>query len=89
MAFERGEVIVMQLMLHEYEAKSNAMFERYGVKTILDTPKLVFLDQRRDKSDNRQIPYKGEIRTDSLVRFLAGLSPPLARLGGAGDKDEL
>ena len=88
--FVKGSMIVMQLMVKGMEVGHNAMLPRYGVHSALDTPKLVFLDQRKDKSENRQVAYPGEITEEAVVDFLKGLGMLLAD-GEAtdGGKDEL
>ena len=62
---------------------------RYGVNSVLDTPRLVFLDQRVTGTANRQRVYKGEISEEGVIAFLreAGLTA-LDADTGAG-KDEL
>merc|ERR1712185_708459 len=52
--FPRGDVIVMQFMTKDMDPGQNAMFKRYGVNSLLDTPRLVFLDMRLDDKTNRQ-----------------------------------
>ena len=89
--FERGAVVVMTLMMKDVDGGSNAIFKRYGVNTVFDTPKLVFLDQRIDKSENRQVPYTGEVIDEAGVStFLREAGLPEAKPHAqAASKDEL
>ena len=90
--FERGTVILMTFMVEGMDVGSNAMLPRYGVNSVLDTPKLVFLDQRKADATNRQVAYKRDIDEESVVAFLRehGIpdAEPAAGADGAG-KDEL
>ena len=96
--FERGALVVMQLRVsHDgHEIAQNAMMKRYGVHTLLDTPRLVFLDQRIALGDggSRQKPYsEAQITEEGVVRHLDALGLPRAhRASGGRDaatKDEL
>ena len=69
--FERGQVIIMTFMVEGMDLSGNAMFSRYGIKSVLDTPKLVFLDQRLVDVENRQVKYNLPIEEDALVGFLS------------------
>ena len=83
--FPRGSVIVMQFMTRDFNPGENAMFERYGVKSVLDTPRLVFLDQRvqagEGKTVNRQRVFPSTITEQAVVDFISQLeaegAPPL------------
>ena len=62
------------------------MLPRFGVNSVLDTPKLVFLDQRIDVNENRQVKYSGTIDEASVAAFLEhqmGLPLAEAAEGGA------
>jgi len=91
--FERGALIIMQFMLADMNPSGNAMFKRYGVNSVLDTPRLVFLDQRLDKtSENRQRVYKSAITEEGVFEFLrdAGLEEAEdGQLAHSATKDEL
>ena len=93
--FRSGDVLAMQFLVTGEEKKLSPMFERYGVHSILDTPKLVILDQRipLDNKDalTRLKPYpESEITLDGVVRHLRSLG---LREDGEGStqagKDEL
>jgi len=101
--FKRGEVIVMQFMLQATSMEAmgkdgradNPMFKRYGVNTVLDTPRLVVLDQRIDAKDgnvNRQRVFPTTITEQAVLDFIKqpmpGL-PPLLEIGENAPKDEL
>lgn len=65
---------------------------RYGVNSVLDTPRLVFLDQRLAKSENRQHVYKSAITEEGVFEFLrdAGLEEAEdGQLAHSATKDEL
>ena len=87
--FERGRIYVFLFKLDAdffdpAARKPTALTSRYGVASLLDTPRLVFLDQRSD-SENRQVVYKGELEEEALASWLeATFAPPRA-----GVKDEL
>ena len=91
--FETGQVTVMQFMLSDFVTGQNAMFKRYGVNSVLDTPRLVFLDQRivadGKEAPNRQKVYKGALTEEAIAEFLR--AEGLQSAQGAGDqaKDEL
>jgi thiol-disulfide isomerase/thioredoxin len=82
--FDRGTIIVMTFMASSMSISdvSNAMFKRYGVKSIFDTPRLVVLDKRielKGANPSRQRHYKGTLTEDAIVEFIkspdARLSP--------------
>jgi len=85
----------MTFMLDTMDVGHNAMLPRYGVHSVLDTPKLVFLDQRRKEGENRQLPYgRQSIYQEGVIEFLRaqGLEEVATDLGAAtvGEtKDEL
>ena len=87
--FERGRIYVFLFKLDAdffdpAARKPTALTSRYGVASLLDTPRLVFLDQRSE-SENRQVVYKGELEEEALAGWLeATFAPPRA-----GTKDEL
>ena len=87
--FERGRIYVFLFKLDAdffdpAARKPTALTSRYGVASLLDTPRLVFLDQRSD-SENRQVVFKGELEEEALAAWLeATFAPPRA-----GVKDEL
>eukprot|EP00310_Coccolithus_braarudii_P004771 CAMPEP_0183366550 /NCGR_PEP_ID=MMETSP0164_2-20130417/89092_1 /TAXON_ID=221442 /ORGANISM="Coccolithus pelagicus ssp braarudi, Strain PLY182g" /LENGTH=71 /DNA_ID=CAMNT_0025542309 /DNA_START=18 /DNA_END=233 /DNA_ORIENTATION=+ len=64
------------------------MFKRYGVETVLDMPRLVFLDTRLPKDANRQLVYPGEFTAAAVSEFIKNT---IADDGGGrtGTKDEL
>ena len=67
-----------------------ALLPRYGVHSVLDTPRLVTLDQRLEAGEDRQAVYKGEITEDGVVSWLEAMGIPRAGSGdGAEEKDEL
>uniref|UniRef100_A0A7S2DBN4 Thioredoxin domain-containing protein n=1 Tax=Haptolina brevifila TaxID=156173 RepID=A0A7S2DBN4_9EUKA len=88
--FERGTMIVMQFMVSDMDTSSKPLLTRYGVNSVLDTPRLVFLDMRKDTKENRQLVYKAPIITEQgIVDFLQGVG--LEALDGMATavKDEL
>ena len=90
--FARGSVLVMMFMVEDMNTGSNAMLPRYGVNSILDTPRLVFLDQRKPDGVNRQMPYSGTIDEEGVAGFLreAGLDElDVPAHDAAPTKDEL
>ena len=75
---------------------SNAMFKRYGVESILDTPRLVFLDKRielKGANPSRQRLYKGTFTEDAIAEFMkapdARLKPDEPPIKERRLKDEL
>ena len=88
--FERGSVVVMTLMMKDMDGGPNAIFKRYGINSILDTPKLVFLDQRIDKNENRQVAYDGDVIDEAgVTAFLRDAGLPEEKPHAAETKDEL
>jgi len=90
----------LKFMVRGMEVGQNAMYKRYGVNSALDTPRLVFLDQRialEGDSASRQKVYKAAAITEEGVHnFLLaeGLRPrdeaaPLLGGGSGSGKDEL
>ena len=71
--FVRGTMIVMTFMVSGMDAGNNAMLPRYGVNSAFDTPKLVFLDQPRNR-----------VLYDSIVRLKRAMGFPHAVRGGVG-----
>jgi len=70
--FMRGRILVMTFMVDGIEVGNNAMLPRYGVNSVLDTPKLIFLDQRLRADENRQVPFKQTITYEAVVDFIKG-----------------
>ena len=77
--FERGDIVIMKFMISglqmqvDDKAPAAAMLKNYGVTTVLDTPRLVFLDLRYpvDK-ESRQRVYKGAMTEDAIADFIKG-----------------
>ena len=97
--FETGQVLTMKFMLEGMDVGENAMFKRYGVHSALDTPRLVFLDQRiaidgagAGGAASRQKLYKeSAITEEGVVSFLLaeGLRLADATANADAPKDEL
>ena len=96
--FDRGTIIVMTFMASSMsmDVGSNAMFKRYGVESILDTPRLVFLDKRielKGANPSRQRLYKGTFTEDAIAEFIkapdARLKPDEPPIKERRLKDEL
>ena len=98
--FATGQVLVLKFMVRGMEVGQNAMYKRYGVNSALDTPRLVFLDQRialEGDSASRQKVYKAAAITEEGVHnFLLAESlrprdeaAPLLGGGSGSGKDEL
>jgi thiol-disulfide isomerase/thioredoxin len=85
--FVKGAIVVMQFMVKGMDVGDNAMFPRYGVNSALDTPRLVFLDQRLAKSENRQRVFPGEISEEAVYDFLVGLGIPTGGVHSGGDPE--
>ena len=90
--FVRGTMIVMTFMVSGMDAGNNAMLPRYGVNSAFDTPKLVFLDQRKKEGENRQVVYdKGKVTEEGVVAFVRalGLEEVEEAASSSDEKDEL
>ena len=76
--FPRGSLVVVKFLFAgkggkaalELDDAQMGLFKRFGVNSVFDTPKLVFLDQR-ETGDNRQKKYKQtSITEEGVVEFL-------------------
>ena len=85
--FERGQLVIMTFMVDGMDLSGNVMAGRYGVTSVLDTPKLVFLDQRLE-SENRQVKYTRPLDEANLVAFLRERGMRETAGGGGDEGDE-
>ena len=77
--FPRGSLVVVKFLFAgkggkaalELDDAQMGLFKRFGVNSVFDTPKLVFLDQRLVDVENRQVKYNLPIEEDALVGFLS------------------
>ncbi|KAL1500007.1 hypothetical protein AB1Y20_012684 [Prymnesium parvum] len=69
--FVRGYVVVFAIEVSETE-KPNAFLKRFEVNSVLDTPRLVFLDQRKPKeqTEERKRVFKESITEENVSAFL-------------------
>jgi len=90
--FKRGSVFIIKFMVEGMDTKGNAIMPRFGVKSVLDTPRLVFVDQTLPTDVDRQVVYPHAITEQGIIDFLLSEGIPLASgasLEGSSGKDEL
>ena len=50
-----GSVFILRFTVEGLDVGKSAMLPRFGVHSVLDTPRLVFLDQSKPADVNRQV----------------------------------